>query len=606
MKLKRKQSWLIILLAGILCAGPALAQDVSVGATVDRNSVELGRAVQLTVTVSGAEKASPPPAPEVDGVQVRYTGPSTRVSIINGKYSRSLGFMYNVFPLKTGDFEIPSLTVTADGQDYTTSPISIRVVDPGQAQAANTQGQDEGTGGNLKEKIFLVMGTSKEDFYLQERIPLSIRLYVNGLSVKDISYPEFEHAGFAVEDFQEPQRYQQTINGVVYEVVDFRTAVYPTRTGALSLGPAEETCQIVFQRNSSRRSSFDRFNSVFGDDFFDGFFGRTEVQPVTLESTDLKVNVRALPEAGRPGNFNGAVGTFHFKMTASPQKVAVGDPVTVRMEVSGVGNLQAVEMPAFEDSKLWKVYEPQIKTEGESKTLEQVVIPKSADLKELPARIFSFFDPNNGKYTSLRQGPFPLEVSAAEGSGELRVVGLQPGQSVRPEESLGRDIRFIKNFPGALRRTGSERGRGIRLVGMIVLMTVLWAGGLVYFYFRQRLRTDVRFAMRLKAPGYARKGLARAGQYLDGGQEKDFYDCLHRTLVTYFAHKYHLAQGSVDAAAVRALTVSRRPQEDVLRKVDALFSECEMVRYASIGSNKESMTESLRKAREVIDYFERL
>jgi len=280
--------------------------------------------------------------------------------------------------------------------------------------------------------------------------------------------------------------------------------------------------------------------------------------------------------------------------------------VTVRITVSGVGNLQAVEMPAFKDSPLWKVYEPQIKSEGDSKVLEQVVIPKGKKLKELPATVFAYFDPNNGKYHALKQGPFPIEVRAPDSQDELRVVGLQQGVPVAQEETLGRDIRFIKNAPGALRRVGQEKVQGAWLVGLILLFTALWAGGIAYFQFNQKLKTDVRFAQRLKAPRYAKKGLAQAGVYLNGGQEKDFYDCLHRTLVKYFAHKYHLAQGNVDAVAVRGLAVSTGTNEDVLRKVDDLFNECDMVRYASIGSNKETMTLSLRKAQEVIDFFERL
>jgi len=608
MRSNRTQRWLVVIVAAILCATTGHAQDISVEATVDRAYVELGQALELTVTVNGKEKSDPPPAPEVDGIQIRYLGPSTRVSIINGKYSRSVGFMYNVFPLKTGDFEIPPVTMNIDGQDYVTSAIKVTVVERGQAASADEK--KDGAVSDLKEKIFLVMGTTKKNFYLQERIPVSIKLFVNGLSVKNITYPEFERAGFMAEEFQEPQRYQQAIEGMLFEVVDFKTAVYPTRTGELSLGPAQETCQIVFQRSSSRRRSpFNRFDSVFGEDFFDGFFGGTAIQPVTLESTDLKINVVPLPEDGQPKGFAGAVGTFNFVMTVSPQEVAVGDPVTVRMTVSGVGNLQAVEMPAFKDSSLWKVYEPQIKTEGDRKILEQVVIPKGQELTELPVTVFSYFDPNNGKYHTLKQGPFPLEVRAAAPGDELRVVGLKPGEFAMSEEPLGRDIRFIKNAPGALRRVGQEKGQAGKLVGLIILVTSLWAGVLVYFQFTQRLKTDVRFAQRLKAPRYARKGLAQAGLYLDGGQEKDFYDCLHRTLVKYFAHKYHLAQGSVDAGAVRGLAVSSSAsvgiQEDVLRKVDDLFNECEMVRYASIGSNKETMTLSLRKAREVIDFFER-
>jgi len=258
----RKKSWLILVLAGMLGASSASAQDVSVEATVDRATVELWEALQLTVTVNGAEKTDPPSAPDVDGMQIKYLGPSTRVSIVNGKYSRSVGFMYNVFPLKTGDFEIPPITLNIKEQNYVTSAVKVTVF--GSGQSASTDSGQGGAASDLKEKIFLVMGTTKKDFYLQERIPLTVKLFVNGLSVKNISYPEFEHAGFVIENFQEPQRYQQTIDGVRFEVVDFKTAVYPTRTGDLSLGPARETCQIVFRRSKSRRSSFNRFDSVFG------------------------------------------------------------------------------------------------------------------------------------------------------------------------------------------------------------------------------------------------------------------------------------------------------------------------------------------------------
>ena len=579
------------------------AEDINFRVTVDRNVVALGSSVQLTLTVEGTQHFDPIKLPELDGFDSRYLGPSSRLSIVNGRSSASISFIFNLYPTRTGDLEIPAFYIKYEEKEYKTDPIKIKVVDQAGAETGDPQGAI-----SLSDKIFLVLTSSKSQVYLGEKMPIHIRLFVSGLPVRNIQYPEFAHEGFMVEDYLEPKKSQRVVNGVAYDIIEFTTFVYPTQTGSLTIGPAKEVCDILSKSRSSRSGGF---GDIFDDDFFAGFFETYNTRSHTVESNPLRIEVIPLPQEGRPENFSGAVGDFQFDLTVSPKRIKVGDPLTVKMRISGQGNLKDVIMPSLKDQGIdetsFKIYEPQIKQKDDGKELEQVVIPRSDKVSKFPAIQFNFFDVNDKRYVTKTQGPIALAVEKLSESEKMHVVGLSQDSMPQAQEQLGRDVVFIKNLPGKFYPVGFALYKSKLVLFGIFLMVGIWTLLFFIYRFTHKLRTDEKFARRLIAPRKAKKQLAHARILMGQSRQKEYYDTLFKMLQDYLGNKFHMSPGSITTEKIENFILSRKGNPDaVISKIREVFEQSEMVRFAAIDLDQDKMQDCYRKAQEIIDYFERL
>ncbi len=224
---KAMKRFFAIFFVPVFMSVAAFAQDVTVEAEINKKQIVLGESARFTVTVEGSQSVEPPQAPAIDGLDFRYLGPSTQVSIINGQYSSSVAHAYSIFPMKAGTYRIPSLTVNADGKTFQTTPISLNVAvsavaaSPGLPQAA----------ADLNSKMRVELKASKAEAYLQEPVPVKILLLVAAdVQVGDVYVPKFIADGFEKGEFQH-KRYYQVIDGIKFRVDELETLVYPQREG---------------------------------------------------------------------------------------------------------------------------------------------------------------------------------------------------------------------------------------------------------------------------------------------------------------------------------------------------------------------------------------
>ena len=579
-------------------------QDVEFDASVNTRRVTLGSAVQLTLTIKGKQGGSAIELPPIEGFEARYVGPSTRVSIINGQYSSSVAYMYQLFALKVGTFEIPPISITLDGKTYTSEPIQIEVVksDSNLADQQQPAGQQE-TG--IEDKIFAVMETPQKEVFLNQKVPVTIKLYINQLSVRDIQFPELEATGFTVEEYGQPKQYSQVLGGVSYNVVEFNTSIFPTRTGELKVGPARISCNILFKASGQRASPFGGFDSFFDDDFFSGFFGGYEKYPINIESVDLTLNVLTWPETNRPEDFSGAVGDFDFRFNASPSEVKVGDPITVRMVISGEGNLKTAKFPQLQDSQDFKVYEPEITAESNEKRLEQVLIPRSDNVKEISALQFSYFKPQKKEYVTIKRGPIAVRVQPSTGQPDFRVIELPQKEGIVYKEEIGKDILFIKDSPGQLRKANRYLYRSGWFLFAVVCSIIVFVALCVFSLRKERLKSDIVYARRLHAPRKAKKGIEESKRLMQEGRQKEFYDRLSKTLQEYLGDKFHLTAGTLNPQTMRRLADEGRMDDGMWQRIKHVMDECDAIRFSPVGADKERMKTSFEEVREIIDYLER-
>lgn len=587
--------FLIIFLA--FANASAFAEDISVRATVDSNQITLGSSTRLVLTVNGTQKVDPIELPAIDGFESRFLAPQTQVSIVNGNYSAAKSFIYVLFSNKTGTFTVPALTVVIDGKEYRSDPIEIVVAD---SSAGGEQATPSGapTSINLQDKIMLQIDVPKSEVFLHEQIPLSVKLLVGGVRVGNVQYPSLDTTGFTITNFVDHQ-YQKVLNGVGFDVVDFQTTFSATRTGELTVGPAKLQADIV------SRSQNQGASGMFGTDVFDNFFTSYDRRPFTVNSTTLTINVLPLPDEGKPEGFSGAVGKYDFTVTATPELIKVGDPITLRMTVSGQGDLKTITMPSFSDGS-FKIYDPQIKDEGNAKVLEQVIIPTTTDIKEVPRLSFSYFDTETRKYETITRGPFPVVVSAPSPGDEFKAVGFETSKpSVPFNEEVGRDIVFIKEYLEDLRPRGYRIYKTWTFGAAVFLYFCVWLFGLSMYFLRRKLRTDERFARKIKAPRHARQGLEQAKTLLKQNDPKEFYGAVVKTLTDYIGNRCHISSGGLTGDAVILILKDKRVEGKIMESIGHLFDTADSVRFASVRREQRKMNDDFEELKSVISYLEK-
>ena len=352
-KYKMRRFSPLLFIALLLLPGmTAFANSISVSASVDKNIVSVGDRIQLTVTIEGSQSVEAPDLPDMDGFQTQYVGPSTQISIVNGQMSASVNHVYSLAALKAGKYTIKPISVKHQGKTYQTKPITVEVV---KGAAPQSRGQErESQPDELKDYIYLTLTAAKAEVYLNEELPVTIRLYTRW-SVRDIEYPTFSSNGFSVRKFAQPTQTREVVDGSIFNVIKFQTVVYPISTGQLNLGPAVLKCSLIVKnRGRRRRSTFD--DDFFSDSLFDDFFGREQKRSVVLKSKPLGITARALPLPGRPSDFSGAVGQFTLQVEAKPTEVKVGEPITLTMAVTGRGNIETISSPKIGGLERFKTY----------------------------------------------------------------------------------------------------------------------------------------------------------------------------------------------------------------------------------------------------------
>jgi hypothetical protein len=442
----------------------------------------------------------------------------------------------------------------------------------------------------LREKVFLVMKAERTSVYLHEIVPVTIRLFFQGVNLKDIQYPRLSHESFSVQEFEHPVEKRETINEIIYETVEFKTNLFAKKTGDFRLGPARLRCTVWIGKGERDRPPPSNHDSV------DSYFGASENVSLDLESEQILFKVSPFPQEGKPADFEGAVGNFSFTAEVHPREVRLGETIVLRMRIQGKGNFHTVTSPRIEKGMDFKIYDPQTSEQTGLKIYEQVLIPRSEAVKEVPQIRFIFYDPERAEYRTLHEGPFPIKVIRPDGEKEQK-IGSVPG-------AIGRDLITIKESPGRLKKKGDFLYKNKTFLLFQLLPLLLFVSLLLFNRRRERLRTDVKYAMRLEARKEAKRGVKELERILEKENPIDFYNSLFKTLQGYLGNRLCLSSGGITGAVVEEVLKPKGADGEVLKKLREIFNECDQVRYAASTFGKKEMEETFNRTKEVIRYLE--
>ena len=580
-------AWLVVLVLGLGVA--QVRADIRVRAEITPQQAELGEPLTLVIEVQGTQNVEPPALSGLDGFDTSYVGPSTQMSIVNNQYSASVRHRYTLRARKEGRFTLGPFRLEHQGREYQTGTVEVDIRAGRQAVRPPSHGQDlSDRPDHRREDVWLEITTPQQEVFLHQRIPLEVSLYVGGVRVADAQYPVLPGDGVSLEPFEEPLRQRHTLRGKMFRVLRFRTTVVPLRSGTLELGPASLQLNVIRQAPGGSRNLFGRF-------FSDSLFG-TERRPRTLRSNDLSLRVVPLPQEGRPATFSGAVGQFRMDVTADPTQLRVGDPLTLRMLLSGGGRVTDAQPPSLVNADGFRTYTPQMdQPDPDTTVFEQVLIPQDEMLDAIPAVHFSYFDPEAAQYRTLTSQPIRLLLRPApDGQG-----GMVGGLSAQTEQ-LGQDIVYIKDEPGSLHSPSQVWYRSPAFWLWHTVPLGLFGAAVWYDRRRRRLSGDARYARFARAGKRARHGLRAAEQALGQPDPAAFYELLSRTVQEYLAAKLDLPPGRIEVQTVAACGVSA----DCVRRIGEVLAACEQVRFAP-GTGEGDMPSVLRAVEDIVKQLER-
>ncbi len=584
----------IAALATVVCWGTSAAEEIKFRASLDRNFISLGQSAQLSLQFQGSSGIPAPELPDIKGLQSRYIGPSKRMSIVNGRMSSSVTHIYKLAPVRTGKFEIPPISFQHKGDEYVSNTLKIEVSDsatPGGRSARTERAPSI----NLSDRVFVTMQTPKSNLYVNETASLNIKLYISGVSIRDVQYPEFSRESFSAGDFEKPRQYQEKRGGAIYDVVEFKTEIFATKAGEFKLGPAKLKANLVTERK--RRGT---------SDMFDGFFGGYDAHPIELKSGEIFMKVLSFPGKDRPKDFKGAVGDFKLNLLVAPVEVKVGDPITVKMSIRGKGNMDTVSSPALKQMDGFKVYDPQVKRDGDGKIFEQVLIPLRESVKSIPEISFSFFNADKGRYQTIVKRGVPVKVLRPDKKEIVSILEAPvPGEKPVIKEIFGRDIIYIKDSPGKLGIKKAYLYKNSTFLLLQVLPVVLFVSVWMIKKRKEKLSRDIGYARRLAAPKKARKGIHKAEQYLRKNKTIEFYDSVFKTTREYLGDRFHIPSGGITSDVVDHTLKAVNVNDVILGKLRNIFKECDMARYAPSALTTAGMEDTLKDLKEAIDYLEK-
>lgn len=568
------------------------------------STVIVDKPFQLVYTVNATGKDLK--VPEFTNFEV-LAGPfesrSSSYQVINGKASSSLSISYTftLQGLKTGTYSVPPASIMVDGQKHSSNGLSIKVLPDDGSDAAGSSAAQSGasTAKITNDKIFIRTNISKSSVYEQEPVVVTYKLYTlaDVAGMNNMKMPDFN--GFLKQELDQSQNKQlsyENFNGKNYgTIVLYQVLLYPQRTGDITIDKASFEAVIRVQNKTQVRSIF--------DDFFDSY---TNVNKA-LVAPAVKVKVYPLPGV-KPAGFSGTVGQLSMSSTISATQVKANEAVTLKVVISGSGNMKLIKNPDIELPEGFEIYDPKVNNNFKTtlsgvsgtKTIEYLFIPRNAGDFEIPAAEFVYFDLQEKIYKTLRTPVYNLKVSKGEG-GESVVSGNYVNKE--DVKQLGKDIRFIETKPFKLtKKTEPVFGT---VEGWILYLIPLLVALFLFFVLKRKAleNSNIEFVRNKKANKQAQKRLKMAQKLLNEGKKDKFYEEVLKAVWSYLSDKLAIPAASLTKERVEAELTEKGVNADAIKQFTDILNTCEFARYAP-NSGQQEMGNLYAEAIEAISNLE--
>lgn len=578
------------------------ADDVKLEVTAP-STVEMGAQFEIAYTVNSAE-ATGFRAPSFDNLDVKFGPTTSRQSYrtsVNGQVTQvsNVTYTYIVMPVKVGQVSLPAASITVKGKTYKSAPVNIKVI-PEDKNARSSQ-SNSGVKRNNKvssDDLFVVAQLSKTEAYEQEAILLTYKLYasaVNILTVTPNKSPDFK--GFHAQNISNLNNTRWELDR--YKGRNYRTAVlqqeliFPQQSGKLTINPS--VYEVAIEQPVEFEDPFDAF---FNSSRSSSFRQMVSSQPIT-------VNVKPLPS--KPLGYNGAVGNFTMTTDVSSLEVKANEAVTIKLIISGTGNMKLMSNPVVEFPSDFELYDPKIEDnvrisengDTGNRVIEYLVIPRHEGNFKIDPIKFNYFDLKTKSYKTLSSQTINLKVAkSANGSGTGNAGGSVVVNNFTNKEDLkilNEDIRFIKQNEVTL-RTEPNFIQGTWGYRLFFILTLVALGIFIIFNLKQaQINNNVALSRNKKANKMARNRMKAAYKLMTANNKNEFYDEVLRALWGYISDKLTIPMSKLTKDTIDQELVAYNVDESLRKDFIDLLNDCEFAKFAP-GDDSLAMDKILERS----------
>ena len=569
-----------------------------------------GDQFRLTFTVN-TQKVKDFRAPSITKGFDVLMGPSrsqqSSTQIINGKVSSSSSITYT-YILMAGDagtYTIPAASIEANGEKIFSNAVTIKVLPPDQSasgskgsQKSSAQSGNQAASGRITSNdLFITATASKTTVHEQEAILLTYKVYTL-VNLRQLFGKMPDLKGFHTQEIELPQ--QKTFSLEHYKGRNYNTTVwsqyvlFPQQTGKLEIPSITFEGVVAIQTVS--------------DDPFDAFFNGGGYQEVKKKIVTPKLTINVQPLPAKPANFSGGVGEFTLASSINAKDVKTNDAVTIKLTISGSGNMKLISTPEVKFPEDFEVYDPKVTNNFEAsraglsgtQTIEYLAIPRHAGNFTIPPVEFTYFDLKSNSYKTLKTEAYNINVAKGQGNADQVIADFTNKENVKV---LGQDIRFIKLGDTKLMPKGDVFFGTVGYYLWYIIPFVLFVGLVVFFRKQAAENANVAKVKTKKANKVATKRMKLAGKLLAENRKNEFYDEVLKALWGYISDKLSIPVSQLSKDNIEAELAKYGVADDVIKDFINALNECEFARYAP-GDENEAMDKVYTTSVEAISKME--
>lgn len=570
------------------------------------DAVAVGDQFRLSYTVN-TQKVKNFRAPSIKGFDV-LMGPSRSYSMqsINGNTTETLTFTYILLAQKEGEYTIPGATITANGDQMLSNSVKIKVLPADKTNSSQSGGgqstsRNSSSGTSISNNdLFITATASKTTAYEQEAILLTYKIYtvVDLRGFDNVKLPDFK--GFHSQEVELPNDRRwglEHYKGRNYHSTIYRQFVlFPQQSGKLTIDAARFDASI---------EKMDAIDDPF-EAFFNGGAGSIQIKK-TLMTPKLTIDVKPLP-TGKPADFSGGVGEFNISSSINSTKVKTNDAITVKVVISGTGNLKLVGEPEVKFPEDFEVYDPKVDSKfrltnaglSGNKVIEYLAIPRNAGTYKIPAIKFSYFDIKSRSYKTLTTEEYTVQVEKGAGNASQTIANFTNKEDLKV---LNEDIRFIKQNDVKLSPKGEYFFGSMGYWLFYIIPGLIFIACFLIYRKQIAANANVAKVRTKKANKVAVKRMKQAGKLLAANEKDAFYDEVLKALWGYISDKLSIPVSQLSKDNIEEELRKYGVAEDLIKEFLNALNSCEFARFAP-GDANQAMDKVYTDSLEVISKME--
>ncbi|WP_195476316.1 BatD family protein [Bacteroides finegoldii] len=597
---------IIILIALIAYSTQAFADKVSFTASAP-DAVVVGDQFRLSYTVT-TQKVKDFRAPSIKGFDV-LMGPSrsqqSSTQIVNGNVTStsSITFTYILMANTAGEYTIGGASIVADSNQMVSNSVKIKVLPQDQnsngGQGDSSAHSSSGTSVSDQD-LFITATASKTNVFEQEAFVLTYKIYTreSNLQLNNAKLPDFK--GFHSQEIEmttnarwTPEHYR----GRNYYTTVYRQFVlFPQQSGKLYIDPAQ------FQMTIGK--------PVQSDDPFDAFFnGGSNVIEIkkSIATPKIAINVSPLP-AGKPADFSGGVGEFTVSSSINSQELKTNDAITIKLVISGTGNLKLISNPEIKFPEDFEVYDPKVDNQVRltregltgNRVIEYLAIPRHAGTYKIPGVSFSYFDIRSKSYKTLKTEEYVVNIEKGAGNADQVIANFTNKEDLKV---LGEDIRYIKQNEVTLQPKGSFFYGSMSYWLFYIIPALAFIIFFIIYRKQAAENANVAKVRTKKANKVATKRMKLAGKLLSENKKDAFYDEVLKALWGYISDKLNIPVSRLSKDNIEEKLRNHGVSEELIKDFLNALNDCEFARFAP-GDESQAMDKVYASSIEVISKME--